>query len=126
VGLSDSKIIKEAFALPWEVDVSARIFFFFFFDKCRRESCREEEVSSSGADINQVVRPSAPARNLLRCGFLGPRAVSPSPVVLKEVLPVIMGKEPTMKDGSCAVSTIYVPVLPPVILPSMLEDKQGV
>jgi hypothetical protein len=91
VGLSDSEIIKEAFALPWEVDVPAS------------QSCREKEVSSFGAEINQVVRPSAPARSLLRRGFLGPRAVSPSPVVLKEVLPVIKGKEPATEDGSCAV-----------------------
>jgi hypothetical protein len=114
VGLSDSEIIKEAFALPWEVDVPAS------------QSCREKEVSSSGAEINQVVRPSAPARSLLRRGFLGPRAVSPSPVVLKEVLLVIKGKEPASEDGSCAVSSFSVPVLPTVILPSMQEDKQGV
>jgi hypothetical protein len=102
VGLFDSEIIKEAFALPWEVDVPAS------------QSCREKEVSSSGAEINQVLHPSALARSLLRHGFLGPRAVSPSPVVLKEVLPVIKGKEPALEDGSCAVS------------PFMQEDEQGV
>jgi hypothetical protein len=69
VGLSDSEIIKEAFALPWEVDVPAS------------QSCREKEVSSSGAEINQVVCPSAPARSMLHRGFHGPRAVSLSPVV---------------------------------------------
>jgi hypothetical protein len=90
------------------------------------QSCREEEVSSSGAEINQVVCPSTPARSLLRRGFLGPRAVSPSPVVLKEVLPVIKGKEPTTEVGLCSVPTISVLVIPQVILPSMLEDKQGV
>jgi hypothetical protein len=111
VGMSDSEIIKEVFALPCEVDVSAS------------QSCREEEVSSSGEEINQVVRPSAPARSLLRRGFLGPRAVSPSLMALKEVLPVIKGKEPTTKVGSCSVSTIYVLVIPQVILPSMPKDK---
>jgi hypothetical protein len=90
------------------------------------QSCREEEVSSSGVEINQVLRPFALVRSLLRRGFLGSRVVSPSSVVLKEVLPVIKGKEPTTEDGSCAASTISVPVLPPVILPSMSEDKQGV
>jgi hypothetical protein len=98
VGLSDSEIIKEAFALPWEMDVPAS------------QSCKEEEVPSSGAENIQVVRPTDPARSLLRRGFLGPRAVSPSPVVLKEVSPVIKGKEPATEDGSCAVSSFSVPV----------------
>jgi hypothetical protein len=114
VGLSDSEIIKEAFALPWEVEVPAS------------QSCKEEYVPSSGAEINQVVRPTAPARSLLRRGFLGPRAVSPSSVVLKEVSPVIKGKEPATEDESCAVPSFSAPVLPTVILPSMQEDKQGV
>jgi hypothetical protein len=35
---------------------------------------------------------------------------------------LVLGKEPTTEDGSCAASTISVPV----ILPSMPEDKQGV
>jgi hypothetical protein len=112
--LSDSEIIKEAFALPWEVEVPAS------------QSCKEEYVPSSGAEINQVVRPTAPARSLLRRGFLGPRAVSPSSVVLKEVSPVIKGKEPATEDESCAVPSFSAPVLPTVILPSMQEDKQGV
>jgi hypothetical protein len=114
VGLSDSDIIKEAFALPWEVEVLAS------------QSCKEENVPSSGAEINQVVRPTAPARSLLRRSFLGPRAVSPSSVVLKEVSPVIKGKEPATEDGSCAVSSFSAPVLPTVILPSLQEDKQVV
>ena len=49
VGMTDS----ELFALPWEVDVPTN------------PSCRDKEVSSSGAETNQVVRPSAPARSLL-------------------------------------------------------------
>lgn len=47
VGMFDSELIKEAFALPLEVDVPAS------------PSCRGKEVSSSEAEINQVVRPSA-------------------------------------------------------------------
>jgi hypothetical protein len=121
VGLFDSKIIKEAFALPWEAFALP-----WEVDVPTSQSCREKEVSSSGAEINQVVRPSAPARSMLRRGFLGPRAVSPSPVVLKEVLLVIKGKEPASEDGSCAVSSFSVPMLPMVILPSTQEDKQGV
>jgi hypothetical protein len=53
VGMFDAELIKEAFALPWEVDVPAS------------PSCRDKEVSSSGAKINQEVRPSAPTRSLL-------------------------------------------------------------
>jgi hypothetical protein len=97
-GMSDSELLEEAFALPWEVDVPAS------------SSCREKEVFSSGVGINQVVRPSAPAKSLIRRGFLGPRAVSPSPVVLKEIMPVLTGKKSTV----------------PVIFPSLSEDKQGV
>ena len=66
-GMSDSELLAEAFALPWEVDVLVR------------PSRRNKEVSSSRAEINQVVRPSTPAKSLIRRGFLGPRAVSPPP-----------------------------------------------
>jgi hypothetical protein len=97
-GMSDSELLEEAFALPWEVDVLAS------------SSCREKEVSSSGVEINQVVQPSALAKSLIWCGFLGLRAISPSLVVLKEIMPMLKGKESTV----------------PVILPSLLEDKQGV
>jgi hypothetical protein len=97
-GMSDSELLEEAFALPWEVDVPAS------------SSCREKEVFSSGVEINQLVRPSAPAKSLIRRGFLGPRAVSPSPEVLKEIMPVLTGKKSTV----------------PVIFPSLSEDKQGV
>jgi hypothetical protein len=84
------------------------------------QSCRVEEVSSSG------VESSAPARSLLRHGFLGPRAKSsPPPVVSKEVLPVIKGKDPTMEVGS-SVPTISVLVIPPGIVPSLPKVKQGV
>ena len=62
VGMPDSELLlEEAFALPWEVDVPVG------------PSCRDEEASSSGVEINQVVRPSTPAKSLLRHGFLGPR-----------------------------------------------------
>jgi hypothetical protein len=112
--MSNSELLEEAFALPWEVDVPTS------------PSYRDREVSSSGAEINQVVRPSAPAKSLIRRRFFGPRAVSPPPVVLKEVLPVLKGKDPTTEVGSCFVPTTSVPVIPPVISPSLLEDKQGV
>jgi hypothetical protein len=36
------------------------------------------------------------------------------------------GKDPTTEVGSCSVSTTSVPVILPVISPSLLEDKQGV
>jgi hypothetical protein len=114
VGMSDSKLLKEAFALPWEVDVPAS------------PSCKDRKVSSSGVEINQVVRPSAPAKSLIWHRFFGPRAVSPPPVVLKEVLPVLKGKDPTMEIGSCSVPTTSVPVIPLMISPSLPEDKQGV
>jgi hypothetical protein len=71
-------------------------------------SCRDKEVSSFGAVINQEVCPSAPARSLLRRGLLGPRAVSSPPVVLKEVMPVIKGKDPTTEVGCCSIT--YLPV----------------
>jgi hypothetical protein len=109
VGMSDAELIKEAFALPWEVDVPVS------------PSCRDKEVSSSGAEINQEVSPSAPARSLLRRGFLGLRAVSPPLVVLKEVLPVIKGKDPTTEVGSCSITSMPVDkqgVLSPVAIPS--------
>jgi hypothetical protein len=61
------------------------------------------------------VRPSALAKSLIRCGFFGLRAVSPHPVVLKEVSPVLKGKDPTLEVGSSSVSS-----------PSMPVDRQGV
>jgi hypothetical protein len=70
-----------------------------------------------------VVRPSAPTKSLIQCGFFGLRAVSPPPVVLKEVLPVLKGKDPMMEVGSYSVSTTYVSVILPVISLSLLEDK---
>jgi hypothetical protein len=107
LGLSDSEIIKEAFALPWEVDEPAS------------PSCRDKEASSSGGEGGtQMVRPPAPMRSLLRRGFLGPRIVSPHPVVLKEVGPVFKGKDTSTVDEASSTSG-------PVIFPSLLEDKQG-
>jgi hypothetical protein len=64
-------------------------------------------------------RPPAPMKSLLRRGFLGPRNVSPHPVVLKEVLPVIKTSDISTEDEASSISG-------PVILPSLLEDKQGV
>ena len=75
----------EAFVLSWEVDVPVS------------PSCRDKEVSSSGVEIN-------PAKSLIWRGFLGSRAISPPPVVLKKVLPVIKEKDPTMEVRSCSVS----------------------
>jgi hypothetical protein len=81
--------LKEVFAVPWEVDEPVS------------SSCKDEE------DI-QVVRPSVLAKSLIRRGFFGLRAVSPPPMVLKEVLPVLKGKDPTPKVGSSSV-TIGLP-----------------
>jgi hypothetical protein len=66
--------LKEVFAAPWEVDEPVS------------PSCRDNEVTSSGAEDLQVVRPSALAKSLLWLGFLGQRAV-PSPPMVKKVLP---------------------------------------
>jgi hypothetical protein len=107
-GMSESEIIKEAFALPWEVDEPAS------------PSCRDEEASSSGVEGGtQMVRCPAPMKSLLRRGFLGPRIGSPHPVVLKEVLPVFKTSDISTKDVASSISG-------PVIIPSLLEDKQGV
>jgi hypothetical protein len=59
-GLSDSELIKEAFALPWEVDELAS------------PSCRDKEDSSSGH--------SFPVKGMLRRGFLGSK-IAPSPAL---------------------------------------------
>jgi hypothetical protein len=59
-GLSDSELIKEAFALPWEVDELAS------------PSCRDKEDSSSGH--------SFPVKGMLRRGFLGSK-IDPSPAL---------------------------------------------
>jgi hypothetical protein len=83
-------------------------------DVLESSSRRDKEVSSSGAEINQVVHPSALAKSLIWHGFLGSRAVSPPPVVLKEVLPVIKGKDHITE---VVVSTTSVSVIPPVIFP---------
>jgi hypothetical protein len=45
--MSDLELLEEAFALTWEVDVPAS------------PSYRDREVSSSGVEINQVVRAFA-------------------------------------------------------------------
>jgi hypothetical protein len=57
---SDSELIKEAFALPWEVDELAS------------PSCRDKEDSSSGH--------SFPVKGMLRRGFLGSK-IAPSPAL---------------------------------------------
>jgi hypothetical protein len=66
-----------------------------------------------------MVRPPAPMKSLLRRGFFGPRIGSPHPVVLKEVLPVLKNSDISTEDEASSISG-------PVILPSLLEDKQGV
>jgi hypothetical protein len=58
-------------------------------------------------------------KSLLRRGFLGPRIGSPHPVVLKEVLPVFKTSDISTEDEASSISG-------PVIIPSLLEDKQGV
>jgi hypothetical protein len=55
-GLSDSELIKEAFAPPWEVDELAS------------PSCRDKEDSSSGHPF--------PVKGMLRRGFLGSKIAS--------------------------------------------------
>jgi hypothetical protein len=45
-------------------------------------SCKDREVPFSG--VEEIVHPSSLAKGLIRRGFFGLRAVSPSPVVLKE------------------------------------------
>jgi hypothetical protein len=85
--------LKEVFAVPWEVDEPVS------------PSCRDNEVTKSGEEDIQVVRPSAPAKSLIQRGFFGSRAVSPPLVVLKEVLPVLKGKDPTPEVGSSSVAT---------------------
>jgi hypothetical protein len=86
--------LKAVFAVPWEVD------------ELVSPSCRDNEVTSFGAEDNQVVRPSALAKSLIQRGFFGPRAVSPPPVVLKEVSPVLKGKDPTLEVGSSFVAAV--------------------
>jgi hypothetical protein len=106
--MSESELIKEAFALPWEVDEPAS------------PSCRDEEASSSGVEGGtQMVRSPAPMKSLLRRGFLGPRIGSPHPVVLKEVLPVFKTSDISTEDEASSISGL-------VIFPSLLEDKRGV
>jgi hypothetical protein len=88
--------LKEVFAVPWEMEEPVS------------PSCRDNEVTSSGVEDIQVVRPSAPAKSLIWRGFLGPRAVSSPPVVLKEVLPVLKGKVPTPEEGSSSGATVLL------------------
>jgi hypothetical protein len=89
--------LKEVFAIPWEVDEPVS------------PPCRDNEVTSSGAEDNQVdepVRPSAPVKSLIRRGFFGPRAAPPPPVVLKEVSPECKGKDPIPEVGFSSVTAV--------------------
>ena len=88
--------LKEVFAVPWEVDEPVS------------PSYRDNEVTPSRTEDFQVVCSSAPAKSLIRRGFFCPRAVSPTPVVLKEVLPVLKGKDPTSKEGSSSGATVLL------------------
>jgi hypothetical protein len=54
------------------------------------------------------VRPSAPAKSLIRRGFFGPRATPPPSVVLKEVSPVRKTKDPIPKVGSSSVVVVLL------------------
>jgi hypothetical protein len=80
-------ILKEAFSVPWEVDALAS------------PLCRDWEVTFSGVEETQVVCPSSPVKVLLRRGFFGPRAASPSLVVLKEASLSSKGKDPILEFG---------------------------
>jgi hypothetical protein len=60
--MSESELIKEAFALPWEVDEPVS------------PSCRDEEAGVEGG--TQMVRPPAPMACLDVAGRIG----SPHPV----------------------------------------------
>jgi hypothetical protein len=51
-------VLKEAFFVPWEVDAPAS------------PLCRDREVTFSGVEETQVVRPSSSAKGLLRRGSL--------------------------------------------------------
>jgi hypothetical protein len=79
-------VLKEAFFVPWEVDASAS------------PLCRDREVNFFGAEETQVVRPPSSAKGLLQCGFFGPRAASPSPMVLEASLSS-KGKDPIPEFG---------------------------
>ena len=61
--------------------------------------CRDREVTFSGVEETQVVRPSSPVKGLLRCGFFGLRAASPSPMVLKEASLSSKGNDPIPEFG---------------------------
>jgi hypothetical protein len=92
-GMSDSELIKEAFALPWEVDEPAS------------PPCSDKEASSSGDEGgSQMVRPPAPMKSLIKRGFLGSRNISPHPVVLKEGLPVSKTSDISTEDEAPSIS----------------------
>ena len=71
-------------------------------------SCRDNEVTLSGTEDIQVVHPSTPTKSLIRQGIFGLRVVSPHPVVLKEVLPVLKKKDPTLEEGSSSGATVLL------------------
>ena len=75
-----------------------------------------------------MVRSSSPAKSLIRRGFFGPRAVSPSPVVLKEVSLSSKGKDPIPEIGLICWgflgSSSVAPSLP-VVSPSSGMAKLG-
>jgi hypothetical protein len=82
--------LKEVFAVPWEMDEPVS------------PPCRDNEVTSSGAEdiqVDELVRPSTPVKSLIRHGFFGSRVAPPPPVVLKEVSPVHKGKDPIPRLG---------------------------
>ena len=100
--------LKEAFFVPWEVDSPAS------------PLCRDRKVPFSG--VEEIVHPSSPVKCLIRRGFFGLRAVSPSPVVLKEASLSSKGKDPILEIGlirrgflgSISVSPILLVVLPTI------------
>jgi hypothetical protein len=91
--------LKEFFAAPWEVDELV---------SPSNPSCKDNEVTLSRAEDIQVVHPSALAKSLIQRGFLGPRPISSPLVVLKEVLPVLKGKDPTLEEGSSSGATVLL------------------
>jgi hypothetical protein len=75
-----------------------------------------------------VVRPSSPAKGLLRHGYFGPKAASPSPVVLKEASLSSMWKDPIPEVGLTHrgyLGSSFVSPSLPVVLPIFGVDELG-
>ena len=70
--------------------------------------------------MEEIVCLSSPAKDLIRHGFFGPRAVSPSLAVLKEASLSSKGKDPILELGLIRQgflgSIFFCPTLPVVAL----------